>query len=65
MGPIATALSGVASLPLLRFVHNKHESQKCYIYNGSAVERVEDLLLFFKQLTEHGSYFGYSMNAPK
>ena len=26
---------------------------------------LEDLLLFFKQLTELGSYFGYTVNAPK
>ena len=35
------------------------------VRDGSVAGRSEDLLLFFKQLTEHGSYFGHSVNAPK
>ena len=47
----------LATLSLLRLVQNTHMSQKWYADDGSAVG-----LLFFKQLTEHGSYFGYIVN---
>ena len=40
-------------------------SQKWYVDVISAIGPLEDLLLFFKQLTEHGTYFGYSVNDPK
>ena len=56
--PIAMAMYGVATLPLLRLVQNTHVSQKWYADDCSAAGRLKDLLLFFKQLTEHGSYFG-------
>ena len=50
--------------PALSFVVQKeHVLQKWYADNGSAVGRLEDL--FFKQLTEPGSYFGYNTNIPK
>ena len=60
--PIAMAMYGVATLSLLMLVQNTHVSQKWYVDDGSAVGHLEDLLLFFKQLTEHGGYFGYSEN---
>ena len=56
---------GVAQLQLLMPVENTHVTQKWYANDSTAVGRLEDLLLFFKQLSEHGSYFGYSSNAPK
>ena len=64
--PIIMAMYGVTTLPLLRFVQNMLVLQKWYADDGSAVRRLEtDLLLFFLQLTEHGSCFGYTVNAPK
>ena len=61
--PIAMAMYGVALLPLLRLFQSTHVSQKWYADGGSALGRLEDLLLFSKQLTEYGNYFGYTMNA--
>ena len=49
----------------LRLVQNTQVSQNWYEDKGSAVGSSGDLLLFCKQLTEHGSCFRYSMNAPK
>ena len=36
-----------------------------YAHDRSAVGRLKDLFLFFKHFTEHGSCFGYRVNAPK
>ena len=63
--PIAMAMYGIVTFPLLRLDQNTQVSQKWYTDNGRTVERLEDLLLFFKQLTELGSFFGGSVNAPK
>ena len=52
------------SFTLLRLVQNTHVSQKRYADDGSAAGRLEDLLLFFKELTEYVSCFGYSVNLP-
>ena len=57
---IAMAIHGLATLFLLRLVQNTHVSQKWYAEVDSAVGPLEDLFMFFKQLTEHGGYFGYS-----
>ena len=58
------AMYRVATLILLKLVQNTQVSQNLYADDGSAVGRLDDLLLFFKQLTEHGSYFGYNVIAP-
>ena len=63
--PLAMDMYGVATLPLLRFLQNTRVSQRWYADGVSAVGRLEDLILFFKQLTENGAYFGYRVNAPK
>ena len=42
--PIAMAMYGVATLPLLRIVQNMHVTQKWYADDGSAVGRLEDIL---------------------
>ena len=57
---IAMAIHGVATLLLLRLVQNTHVSQKWNAEVDSTVGPLEDLFLFFKQLTEHGGNFGYS-----
>ena len=49
--------------PLLRLVQNTKVSQKRFADNGIAVGCFKDILLLLKQLTEHGSCFGYSVNA--
>ena len=40
-------------------------AQKRYANDGSVLDRLQDLLWFFKQITEHGSYCHYTANAPK
>ena len=46
--PIAMAMYGVATLPMLRLVQNIHLTKKLYADNGSAGGRLENLLCFLK-----------------
>ena len=50
--PFSMALNGVATLPLLRLVQSTHLSQQWHANNGSEVRLLEDLVFFFKQLSE-------------
>ena len=62
---ISMAIYGVVTLSFFSLVHNMHVSQKWYAEDDSMVGCLGDLLFFFQQLTEHDTYFGYSLSVPK
>ena len=59
------AMYGVATLPIAYTCPERTRIAKMVLIRRQRSRRLEDLLLFYKQLTELGRYFGYTFNALK
>ena len=63
--PLAMAMYGIATLPLISRLHNASLTQKWYADDGSVVGKLKDIRALFNKLTQLGPKYGYLVNPPK
>ena len=63
--PLATAMYGIAILPLISRLHNDFWTQKWYADDGSVIGKLKDIRALFDKLTQLGPMYGYLVNPPK
>ena len=63
--PLAMAMYGIATLPLISRLHTESLTQKWYADDRSVIGKLKHIWALFDKLTQLGPNYGYLVNPPK